>query len=362
MIEVSDHAGGRVRALREVFGYTQMQLAELTGISQGQLSKIERGEISISSGQLEVLTSVTGAPMSFMTADPVEITEGSLRFRKTTRTAKRSQTKQLAQLVVEAYRVCTDVATRQGLRPPELPQAEAEEPSPEDLEEAAMATRQALGLPANGPVSHVTRACERAGIFVVPLRLPNAQPDAKVIGHDGVSTRRAFFDPALIGYLPDAPGDRLRHTLAHELGHLVLHQPASRRLPSREVEQQAHHFAGAFLLPRDSALEAFSAAQPLTLEPLKYMKAGWGMAIQALITRAWQVGMLSDDHRRSLYMQLSSRGWRKNEPVTVHPEHPLLLRKVLETRYGSPIDWSAVGDELGIPGELLKPLAPDPPA
>ncbi len=354
------HSGARIRAVRDLFAYTQVQLAELTGISQGQLSKIERGEVAFETDELRRVAHAVGVPITFLTADPVEMNVGSLRFRKAVRMAKRSDTKQVAQLVLETYRVCTHMATTQGLPPPSLPAATLESPSINEIEDLALQTRGALRLPDSGPVQHVTRACERAGIFVVPLHLPAGEPDAKALGHDGASTRRAFFDPGLIGYLPDSPGDRIRHTLAHELGHLVLHHPHPQRPASPGVEQEAHHFAGAFLMPKESAIEVFGMAQPLTLERLKIMKAGWGMAIQALIMRAWRVGIIDDDRRRSLYMQLSSRGWRKAEPVTVHAEQPLLLHKVLESRYGDPIDWTTAAEELGLPSALLRRLAPSP--
>lgn len=352
--------GARLLALRELLGLTQVQLADAAGISQARWSKAERDLTDLPDDVLETIAQVTSVPMSFLKAEPVGITEGSLRFRKRS-TARRAETKQVVQLAIEAYRACTEIATLEGLQPPELPQALSAEPHSDEIEQLAEATRAALGLPFSGPVPHVTRACERAGIFVVPLRLPARAADAQLLGHDGVSTRRAFFDPALIGYLPGLPGDRLRHTLAHELGHLVLHQPHPDRPPVREAEQEAHRFAAAFLMPHADAREAFAAGGPLTLERFKVMKAGWGIAISALIMRAWHLGVIDDERRRSLYMQMSARKWRKNEPVRVHAEDPLLLYTLLAERFGIPIDWERASDELALPGDILKGLAPAPP-
>src|SRR3546814_5162466 len=51
------------------------------------------------------------------------------------------------------------------------------------------------------------------------------------------------------------PGDRQRFTVAHELGHILLHStcpPPESSEHARTIEKQAHRFAAAFLLPGDS--------------------------------------------------------------------------------------------------------------
>ena len=42
-------------------------------------------------------------------------------------------------------------------------------------------------------------------------------------------------------------GDQLRMSIAHELGHLVMHKPIMN--PVYEIEKQAFQFAAAFLMP-----------------------------------------------------------------------------------------------------------------
>uniref|UniRef100_UPI000A5CA4A8 ImmA/IrrE family metallo-endopeptidase n=1 Tax=Vibrio campbellii TaxID=680 RepID=UPI000A5CA4A8 len=55
--------------------------------------------------------------------------------------------------------------------------------------------------------------------------------------------------PVLFFVNVNAPADRLRHTLAHELGHMVLHTITF--ADDDEMEQEADAFAGAFLVPAD---------------------------------------------------------------------------------------------------------------
>ena len=77
-------------------------------------------------------------------------------------------------------------------------------------------------------------------------------------------------------------GDRRRFSVAHELGHLVLHQVSEGSLHT--VEQQADAFAAAFLLPEAAMRKVL--VPPITLTTLADLKARWGMSLQALIRRA----------------------------------------------------------------------------
>jgi Zn-dependent peptidase ImmA (M78 family) len=117
-------------------------------------------------------------------------------------------------------------------------------------------------------------------------------------------------------------GDRRRFSVAHELGHLVLHQVSEGSLHT--VEQQADAFAAAFLLPEAAMRKVL--VPPITLTTLADLKARWGMSLQALIRRALVLECLTPSQYRSLYAQLGARGWRTHEPVAVPVERPRALR------------------------------------
>jgi Zn-dependent peptidase ImmA (M78 family) len=67
-------------------------------------------------------------------------------------------------------------------------------------------------------------------------------------------------------------GDRRRFSVAHKLGHLVLHQVPEGSLHA--VEQQADAFAAAFLLPEAAMRKVL--VPPITLTTLADLKAHWG--------------------------------------------------------------------------------------
>src|SRR5439155_14410703 len=111
---------------------------------------------------------------------------------------------------------------------------------------------------------------------------------------------------------------RARFNLGHELGHLILHRRVDekhvRYIPSdhRKMEEQAHRFAGAFLLPAKSFGRDVYA---VTLEALRSLKPKWKVAIGALLKRAEHLGFISERQLQRTWIAYSRRGWRSREPL-----------------------------------------------
>ncbi|MBO2459862.1 helix-turn-helix domain-containing protein [Actinomadura violacea] len=346
-------AGERLRTLRELFGLTQIELSRLSGVSQAWISKLENNDGDPGPGMLELIADATGTPVKFFDVSPSTVPLDSLRFRKTA-SASKKMTKRIHALYGESYRV-TEQLVQDTYPAPPLPFATEDELDQEQIETLAMATREALRLAPDKPVPHLTRALERAGVAVAPISLTGPGGETPITSgkHFGVSYWGGPGEAALIGYFTGS-GDRDRFTLAHELGHLVLHTFRPR---CADPEREAHQFAGAFLLPYQRAVEEFAGR--LTLTSLAHKKAAWGVSIQALIMRAAAVDAIDEPRRQSLFVQLNHRGWRKEEPVTVGHEHPLLLWKLLSQRYGDK-PYRLASDELAIPPAILRSIAPTP--
>lgn len=350
--------GERVRDLRTLLGLTQQQLGEMVKINQATISRIERLLVPVEDDLVEAIADATDMPMAFLLADPIGIDEGSLRFRKKA-TARRSETMRVVQGFIEAYRVCAALAEKQRAAPPDVSTVEhSRELKPADIERLAEDARAQLGVDRGQPVAHVTRIMERAGLFVVPIGLPGEDDADQLLGHTGASTWRAPWEPPVLGCVTTVPGDRLRFTIAHEFGHVLLHTHRA-EWSTKTMEAEANQFAAAFLFPRSSAREAFALMSSVTLSRLKALKAGWGMSIQALIYRARTLGYIDKSRHASLMRQLTARGWRTDEPVTVRIEQPLLLRTRLAAQYGGDvIDWDEAGEDLGLRPAMLRSLAP----
>lgn len=349
-------AGERVRTARHLLGVSQEELARASALSQALISQVENGVRTATDEVLDAVARATSMPRAFFDAVPPELPPGSLRFRKLA-SARRGDIRRVEALLGEAFRIVTHLMVDAKYPSPVLP-VQTETPGDEEIERLADETRTALGIGLDAPVRHVTRACERGGVAVVPLNLPgDDSQEGEAVGHFGASFWPGRGEPALIGYFSNGTGDRQRFTLGHELGHLVLH---SRRRMIADAEREAHRFAGAFLLPRERMIEAMGTA-PLTLGSLMRMKATWGASIQALIMRGNHLGLIDERRKTSLFKQLSARQWRKSEPVIVHPEEPALMWTLLESRYGPEATRSrVVAERVGISAHVLRSIAPQP--
>ncbi|MFF1340763.1 helix-turn-helix domain-containing protein [Streptomyces sp. NPDC058290] len=347
--------GERLRTLRELLGLTGAALSDMSGMSKSWISQVETKAREASEEGLRAVAESTGAPMSFFYASPSSIPRDSLHFRKLS-SASRVVTKRVQAVYAESYRVSEDILREASYPAPPLPYATSDDLEPDDIEAFAETTREALRLAPDKAIPNLTRAMERAGIAVAPIVLtdPAGEEQSLTQNHFGLSYWGGIGETALVTYFPGSQGDRDRFTLAHELGHLVLH---TFRPHAEDPEAEANRFAAALLVPRDRA--ATDITDRLSLTGYARLKATWGVSIQALIMRGHSIGNLTDSRKRSLFVQLTQRGWRKSEPVTVGQEFPILLWTLLERQYGAK-PYVTAAERLAIPPTVLRSIAPMP--
>lgn len=339
--------GERIRTAREIFGLTQAALRDQAGVSQSLLSQVERGQKPASQDLVESVAKAVDLPLEFFDVVLDEVPLDSLRFRKQ-QTASAVTTRRAHALFQEGFRVSRLLVEKSGYPRPSLPVATGEL-QVQGIIELAAETRRALQLDAAKPIPHLMRSVERAGIPVAPVVLPEDDDMSTKNQHFGLSYWSGPDEDAFIGYFPGHQGDRDRFTLAHEVGHLVLHL---RRRPA-DPEREANLFAGELLMPFERARETLSGN--LTLNDYRQVKALWGVSIQGLVMRAKQVGAIDDKRSTSLWKQISARGWRRTEPVTVQPENPVLLRRLRRHVYGDK-PLRELRSEFALSTTLLKSL------
>jgi Zn-dependent peptidase ImmA (M78 family) len=228
-------------------------------------------------------------------------------------------------------------------------------PLDEDPVTAARLTRDKLGLPLDTPIPHLIRALERGGVFV--LALPLALDGTELRAED----TEAFSEWAgprlerpVIAYTAGKPGDRLRLSVAHELGHLVLH--SNLRGTQASMEKEAFEFAGEFLMP-ESALRD-EILPPITLMTMAQLKRRWGVSLQALVRRAKALEIITDRQYRYFFEQISLKGWRKQEPanLAIPIESPRALTKMAEVLYGRPVDLRRMATDAGLSLQVLRDI------
>lgn len=175
----------------------------------------------------------------------------------------------------------------------------------EDVEQVAETLREYFEIGYDS-IENLTETIEQNGIRVVAMDAPQ--------GFDGFSCWINGDVPVIVSQT-NIPGDRQRFNLAHELGHLLLNTANG-----LDEEKVAHRFAGALLLPRKTALREFGPKRSyLSMKELYILKHKYGISMQAIAKRAFDLEIITDEAYKRLYIQFSKNGWRKEEPRTPYP-------------------------------------------
>lgn len=333
--------GERVREARELVGLTQGELAERIGLDRTAIAHIEAGRQQPRADAMRAIADLLGFPEPFFENDSTgEFPEGSLLFRaRGSMTAReRAQARRYGELI---YRQTRPLFERLRIPPLTLPRLAETNP-----EMAAAHARAALGLSPDTPIRHLINAIERSGVLVLAIPLEIKRRDAYSLWV-GEETLRP-----IIVVMGTPPGDRLRFSTAHEVGHLVMsHRQAAQMT---EIEAQANEFAAFLLMSRHAALAEIHT--PVTLGTLAQLKPRWGMSVQALVTHARRLDLVTARQQRYLYQQITQRGWRVREPANldVPSEKPRAIRKVLEGAYGVPIDYRQAAADLRLKPHFLR--------
>lgn len=305
---------------RQYRGRSQEGVADAAGLDQGHYSRIERGLLNAppSPENIQPIADALDFPISFffqgdeISGLPLSVHDASWRKKASVKASelKRLHAELNLRLMhIRRYLQAVDVDSE---RP--LPRLDAEDMGGAD--KVAAYVRRAWMIP-DGPIGNLTTLCERAGILVIQCDF--------VEKIDGVTMRLRDLPP-IIFLNKNAPSDRMRHSLAHELGHLIMHA-----IPTDAMEDEADLFAGELLAPISQVSSDLIGGR-ITLERLVQLKQFWKVSVASLLYRAGKFGYLTPNQSSYLWRQLSSRGWRKREPdETQFPvERPRLYHRILE--------------------------------
>jgi Zn-dependent peptidase ImmA (M78 family) len=120
---------------------------------------------------------------------------------------------------------------------------------------------------------------------------------------------------------------RHRFSIAHEIGHLLLHSDSGEH--SQAVEREADEFAAAFLTPA-SSMDA-TLPQRLDLAALDRLGRTWGVSPHSLVRRMVERGRTTESSARRAYQRLAMVNDPSADPTSAYPgEVPTLLKKAAE--------------------------------
>jgi len=323
-----------------MLGLTQFQVALMVDTNQSTIARIEQSAIEPSPELVEQIAARLGFDVQFFYQPPgPEFPYGSLLYRRRA-SLKAVDQARLHQMAWAAFTLYENMAKQLRRVPPlRLPNLFGEPP-----EVAAQLTRDALGCEPDSPIDRLLFKIEGCGVcvFAVP---------------DNVEDYEAFMlwadhrKPVVV-VNTGKPGDRIRFTTAHEIGHAVMHH--SLQGSTSNAEDEADRFASELLLPADAMLQAI--VPPVTLSSLADLKIQWGVSIQALRTRARDLGIITEHQYKYLVIQQSRLWGNKQEPdnLAIAPERPRALRKMAEELYGNPINYQKLARQTHIPLLMVK--------
>jgi Zn-dependent peptidase ImmA (M78 family)/DNA-binding XRE family transcriptional regulator len=299
-----------LKLAREARYITQEDLAVRVHIEQGTLSKIEKGILPVDEQILQHIAATLDFPVSFFYQDRKVIpVEGHYRRKISTSVKKMKQ--YLAQMTIAEWHFMT-LLDEIDLPEMKLPKWDITEEGSPAL--CARFLREYWRIP-KGRITTLIKTIEDKGIVVIALDLGEL---------DGFSTWFAGNIPVI--FVNKAlPPDRYRLTIAHELGHLIMHF-GNKVAPDRDIEAEAYAFAIELLVPENNIRPYFSR---VTIEKLADLKAYWYVSMAALIKYANTLGMLTGNQYRYLWMQMGSLGYRKKEPVTIPGEAPGIVNEII---------------------------------
>lgn len=294
--------------------------AEQVGVSHSAIKKYEDGVNTPSSMQLINLAKTYNVRSEYFFR-PLDIKLTNIEFRKRAYTPKRLLRKIEAEILdqVERWQELVDLYPNFPIKtfsqPAGLP-SKINDLS--EIENVVNHLRKIWDLGSN-PIADLVDTLETIGIWVL-FTSANDKFDGLMAYNE---------KQPIIVVSASWSGDRQRFTLAHELGHILLHG----RLSGIDEEKACNRFASAFLLPQKNLQQHFGVKiHRIELRELYLLKQEFGLSMAACLYRLFDTGLITKETHRFYSIQFSKKGWRKQEPGEEIPTEKSFLFKQLVYR------------------------------
>lgn len=355
--------GGRLQLARTFHGYTLEEIGKQTGVTRQYVQQVEASENTHPANDLvmawaEILKT---EPDFFFQPLRFEVPEESCHFRKRKTTPLHIKTRAISCGTVFNLLVAY-LEAHVGFPLCELPKFAVERK--EDIERAAEKCRSLWGLGLDTPISNITRVLETMiGAIVTTFVGVSDKIDAfsypyfDRAGDIKLYTKEALWRPIVVHNMAKMSSSRARFDLAHELGHIILH--ADVEAERLGVEDEANSFASAFLLPRAGIIREFPRSKQLSWRGLIDLKVRWGVSLQALVRRAYDLDLITAVQYRSANVYISKKGWRINEPEerSIPFEQPEIIQQALAVLERKGKTVPAIAHDLHMRPEILADFA-----
>ena len=297
--------GVRIKQARIAAGFSLRDLADKTDnyVSAQVIHKYEAGKSTPGSDVLLKLAKALGVRVEFFLRPMkvnVSLSESAYRKGSNVSVKELEAIRGKVRDHLEKYMEIESLLPKSRLVDFTLPKkSQRNVKRPADIETFARALRKEWKLGID-PLQRPTEVLEDRGVKMIML---DAEKD-----FDGLSCWANDTIPVIV-VRKNQTTDRLRFSIMHELGHLMLY-------PGKSLNQEkaADRFAGAFLVPKQAAFsELGEHRNKLSFYELMELRKKYGMSVQAWIYRAHDLGIITDSLYRQLFGYLASKGLKEKQ-------------------------------------------------
>lgn len=301
---------------REARGLSQQDLAEKLNLHKANVSRLEKGDTNVHKETLFAISAATCFPPQFFSQEGISM-PANLAYRKRQQVPVRLLTPIEAKMNIVRRHV-QFVTRALDKDVPQLPVLEVTEgTSPSKI---AALVRKQWNLK-DEAIENLINVLESKGIIISSFDFETERVDSRSMLTDD-KYPIIFLNKNLLG-------DRLRYSLAYELGQLVMHT-FTIVSAERDISKEANEFAAAFLMPEESIRKDLDSG--VTLSLLGELKRKWKVSMISILYRADDLGFLTPNQKRYLIQQFNQQKIRRREPMEldVSIERPSLLKALIK--------------------------------
>lgn len=307
--------GEKLRIARHLAGYSTTDLAKELGVSKQSLSQYENGAELKPEVYFKILT-ILNCEKDFLEIplkDQLIIKNTFFRASANANAAERRYQETKTTILGQLYAFLSKYLNFPKLNLPSFDESMT-------IEDKALELRKFWNL-GDKPILNMIKCLENNGIIVSTFNSSNTEEKNKIDGYTQqftVVNNNELVNLFCVVVENDKRSlSRKNFSLAHELGHIILHRHddymEKTKLEQAVIEKEANDFAAAFLMPRDRFLEDLKYVR--NLDSFVNLKHKWYVSIGAMMIRAKELKHITEQEYLRLIKNYSYRQYRLQEPL-----------------------------------------------
>lgn len=270
-------------------GWSMEELAEQVGCSKQTISNYENGNRNPDSQTLLKIGDIMDLDFEYFFKKPdISFSLNSINYREGSflSSNEKKLVEEKSQEAISSY-LELEVLTKEEIAF-NNPLEDLVVKNRYDAEKAAKQLRKKWKL-GNGPISNISNFLEKKGVRVIRLDF------GFNFNHEGLSGWVEENEiPVIVLNIRSQDITRVRFTMLHELGHLLLEIPSE--IDIENIERICDSFASAVLLPSEILIEEFGRnRRAISIAELRRIKALYGISITAIMVRARFANLIDID-------------------------------------------------------------------